>query len=369
MHSTRLLVVWVTLAALTALNPVQAQEEEGTPRRRRRPVAAPETPETPAEPEAPKPETPRPEAPKPEAPKPEAPKPEAPKPEAPKPEAPKPEAPKVEVPKPEAPKPEAPKVEAPKPGTESGDEEGGARRRPPRGRPTPPKPETPKPEAPKPGAPKPEAPKPEAPKPDAPKAEKLPDAAGNEPAPEVEAAPLSPARDSDFNPTGYVGPYQPDNFDEKQNVVPVPNRWMVPFPEWNRYSGFRGEPDSTGLTYEYPFTRGGILDPYQQNILKGDYPIIGNEIFFAMTLISDTVLESRTAPTPRGIASRDAFAEEFFGNGRQDFLAQTFLASFELFRGDTALQAPRLRNSRDAGLQHQRPSPPRVQRRQHRRSR
>lgn len=144
-----------------------------------------------------------------------------------------------------------------------------------------------------------------------------------------------------WSPTGYVGPYAPLEADPKADAVKRKNRWLVPFPTWNRYSAFRGEPDATGWTYEYPFTRGQILDPYQQNILKGDYPVFGDEYFFVLTAISDTIFETRSAPTPRGIPSRNATAEEFFGNRddfRQDFFAQTFLVSFELFKGDTAFK-------------------------------
>lgn len=141
-----------------------------------------------------------------------------------------------------------------------------------------------------------------------------------------------------YQPLGYVGPYSKLRPDPKVDAVPIPNRWLLPFPRWERYAEFRKEESATGWTYDYPYSRGGILDPYQQNILKGDYPIVGDDIFFVMTLISDTILEQRTAPTPRGIASRDDFGEEFFGEPRQNFIAQTVIASFELFKGDTAFR-------------------------------
>ena len=43
-------------------------------------------------------------------------------------------------------------------------------------------------------------------------------------------------------------------------------------------------------------------DPYNQNTLKGDRPILGSkDLFFALGLISDTVVEPRTFPIPVGV--------------------------------------------------------------------
>lgn len=141
-----------------------------------------------------------------------------------------------------------------------------------------------------------------------------------------------------YQPLGYVGPYRKLRPDPNEDYVPIQNRWLMPFPRWERHSQFRSDNDATGWTYDYPYTTGGILDPFQQNILKGDYPVIGDDIFFIMTLISDSIFESRAAPTPRGIASRESVAEEFFGKPRQDFINQNFIGTFELFRGATAFR-------------------------------
>ena len=45
------------------------------------------------------------------------------------------------------------------------------------------------------------------------------------------------------------------------DFVPVPDRWRLEFPEWKRYRNQDGE---------YPFVPNRGLDPYDQNVLKGD---------------------------------------------------------------------------------------------------
>jgi len=55
-------------------------------------------------------------------------------------------------------------------------------------------------------------------------------------------------------------------------------RWDLEFPVWQRYP-----PDSTGTS---PFTRGRARDPYNKNILKGDYPVIGQHTFLNLSATS-----------------------------------------------------------------------------------
>ena len=38
-------------------------------------------------------------------------------------------------------------------------------------------------------------------------------------------------------------------------------------------------------------------DPYNQNVIKGDYPIIGQNTFFNLTIFSLSVIEGRQVPT------------------------------------------------------------------------
>jgi len=72
---------------------------------------------------------------------------------------------------------------------------------------------------------------------------------------------------------------------------------------------------------------GHVYDPYNQNILKGDYPIIGNDKFLEIVATSDTLLETRRLPTPSGVSSLRNNSTDFFGNGRQYFVNQNFILS------------------------------------------
>lgn len=101
---------------------------------------------------------------------------------------------------------------------------------------------------------------------------------------------------------------------ERSNFIPIRDRWRI------------------GYT-------GGLLDPYSQNLLKADYPIIGQDIFFNFVGISDSLFEARKLPTPQGASrERSGTSGKFFGKGRQLFFNQNLVASFEIFKGDTGFR-------------------------------
>jgi hypothetical protein len=110
--------------------------------------------------------------------------------------------------------------------------------------------------------------------------------------------------------------------------VPVPDRWNLPMPDWDRY-GVRGD---------YPYVAGHWWDPYHQNRLKGDAPVIGARTFFAFTGVSDSLLEGRNLPTPSGVSTARPDSEPFFGRGGQYFPVAVVRTSFDLFHGDTAFR-------------------------------
>ena len=87
--------------------------------------------------------------------------------------------------------------------------------------------------------------------------------------------------------------------------VPVPDRWNLPLPEWERYN-VRGD---------YPYVSGHWWDPYNQNTLKGDYPVLGKRTFFTFTGISDSLIEGRNLPVPSGVSTERPGSERFFGRG------------------------------------------------------
>ena len=135
--------------------------------------------------------------------------------------------------------------------------------------------------------------------------------------PGAPAEPPPPARE----------PAQPER---TPDYIPSPDRWRLEFPVWQRYP-----PELEG---EYPYTEGRPLDPYNQNPLKSDLPVIGDDIFFVLTVKSETPFEYRKVPTPGGVSTQRPQTEAFFGKGEQWAVLPTALVSFELFRGDTAFK-------------------------------
>jgi hypothetical protein len=110
------------------------------------------------------------------------------------------------------------------------------------------------------------------------------------------------------------------------------DRWRIGFPEYDRYGdrGARGR--------DIPFTRGRWWDPYNQSVLKGDYPIKGNELFMILSAVSTTGVEQRRAPTPSDVSSDEPGSGEFFGQPEQFAASETIQLSFELFHGDSTFR-------------------------------
>ncbi len=93
----------------------------------------------------------------------------------------------------------------------------------------------------------------------------------------------------------------------------------LPIPVWQRYNG-------TEIESPYMYQTPQLWDPYKQSILKGDTPVIGQDIFFAMTATSFTSYEARDVPTPSNVSSAQANSSEFFGAGNQMEVDQFLLA-------------------------------------------
>ncbi len=83
---------------------------------------------------------------------------------------------------------------------------------------------------------------------------------------------------------------------------------------------------------------GSPWDPYNQNRLKGDLPIHGQNLFLDLSAISDTMVEARQLPTPSGISANRPGSLTFFGHEGQLLLTQTMSFSADLFQGDTAFR-------------------------------
>jgi hypothetical protein len=110
--------------------------------------------------------------------------------------------------------------------------------------------------------------------------------------------------------------------------MPVPDRWNLPVPEWQRYN----------LRGDYPYVAGRWWDPYHQNTLKGDYPVFGKRTFFVFTGVSDSLMEGRNLPVASGVSTERPGSERFFGRGGVFVPLTAVRASFDLFRGDTAFR-------------------------------
>ncbi len=82
--------------------------------------------------------------------------------------------------------------------------------------------------------------------------------------------------------------------------------------------------------------KGHILDPYNQNILKGDFPVIGQDLFFILTASSQSSGEAFGVPTPSAISTSQSNQADFFGSAAQLVFSQNLLMAFEFYKGDTA---------------------------------
>ena len=137
-------------------------------------------------------------------------------------------------------------------------------------------------------------------------------------------------------PLGFTGrsSVAPRDALEDPHFVPVEDRWRIGFPAWDRYD--KGHPPVN----DYPYVEGHWWDPFNQNVLKGDYPIIGQNIFLTVTAFTQAVVEPReipTATTPFEVTLRPN-SEQFFGRPNQLGYLQNFGMSLDLFRGDGAFR-------------------------------
>jgi hypothetical protein len=114
----------------------------------------------------------------------------------------------------------------------------------------------------------------------------------------------------------------------------VEDRWRIGIPEWDRYG--LGSPK----VFDYPYKLGQLLDPYNQNVLKGDYPILGQHTFLELTGTSSTFFSGQTLPTatvPFESTARPFTTNFFNRDGQFAFQQNTFL-SIDLFQGDGAFK-------------------------------
>ncbi|MFM8263754.1 MAG: hypothetical protein ACKN9S_15870 [Pirellula sp.] len=139
-----------------------------------------------------------------------------------------------------------------------------------------------------------------------------------------------------FAPAGFTGGTSVDPT-ERQNTdhfVPIEDRWRIGTPLWDRYG--KGHPPVD----DYPFIQGAWWDPYNQNVLKGDYPIAGQDVFMRLGFRTQNIAEYRQTPIPTTPteATQNPGEFEFFGNPNQFFFTQYNSASIDLFKGDSVFR-------------------------------
>lgn len=124
-----------------------------------------------------------------------------------------------------------------------------------------------------------------------------------------------PGRDTPEFP-GYIYESIPPIENSASDFVPLPDRWRM-------------------------FYAGKWYDPYNQNVLKGDIPVFGQDWFTEVSIISDTLYESRRVPVPVGFAStKRANSNNVFGNGDQWLFVQNVITSFGFIKGNTTFKPP-----------------------------
>ncbi|MFM7594328.1 MAG: hypothetical protein ACKO85_21255, partial [Isosphaeraceae bacterium] len=140
-----------------------------------------------------------------------------------------------------------------------------------------------------------------------------------------------------FPPTGYAGrsTVLPEEPRTSLDAVPFPDRWRIGFPAWDR-----AQTGGQIRGVDSPYSLGRWWDPYNQNQLKGDYPIIGQNIFLDVMAKADLDFEGRQIPTQTSPFESTArpFSENFYGRSSNFFTIQYYSLGFELFHGDAGFR-------------------------------
>ncbi|MFN5052979.1 MAG: hypothetical protein ACK5KS_01875 [Planctomyces sp.] len=152
-----------------------------------------------------------------------------------------------------------------------------------------------------------------------------------EPTPRLETA--APPQDVPRGYTGATG-IRPSEQQQTLDFVPVEDRWRMGFPDKDRYRD--GNPRGDDRFGEL----GHWWDPYNQNVLKGDYPIIGQHTFLNVTATNFMLHEFRKTPT--GTSPFESTVgpgqQEFFGDPDQYFFINNFKLQLSLFHGDAGFR-------------------------------
>ncbi len=142
----------------------------------------------------------------------------------------------------------------------------------------------------------------------------------------------------DDSPRGFSGPSSivPRETQTTSRFEPVEDRWRLGLPNYDRYG--KGHP----VQDDYLGVEGTLWDPFNQNVLKGDYPIIGQHIFLRTTARSASLFEGRQLPTPTTPlrSTRNPATAIALGSPNSYQFLQNDTLSFDLFRGNAAFRPP-----------------------------
>jgi hypothetical protein len=164
--------------------------------------------------------------------------------------------------------------------------------------------------------------------PDAP----LPGSFGTEPLPKDQALPRDNVRRNlKIGQNFHLPEYSRRAEIHPTNSQARPDRWRIGFTPWKRYtSGVTEQP------YETPEPM--LWHPYKQSLLKGDVPVIGQDIFLNLTASTQTEVEFRRVPTASGVSAAVPGAYEFYGKSEQIGIQNNMSFAVELFKGETAFK-------------------------------
>ena len=126
-----------------------------------------------------------------------------------------------------------------------------------------------------------------------------------------------PACDPDTTDNNAMTPW----VDPLELGAPVPDRWRIV--------------EAIGITTN-------LWDPYNgHNPLKGDLPVWGDDWFYSLIAISDTVLEPRRFPIPVGGATTARPGSlDTIGAGKTTVLSQSLIIENVIYKGDTVFRPP-----------------------------
>lgn len=159
-------------------------------------------------------------------------------------------------------------------------------------------------------------------------------------------APL-PAPVTQTNP-GAVRAPPPEAFPTDQ--IPLPDRWRIMTSLCPAKGGDQSIYDVFRAMREVCHSP---LDPYHQNVWKGDRPIERSKVkwlpiydddwFFEANAVSDTVVEPRSLPLPTsGVANQGPGRTDTFGGDRSLIVSQTVLVGASLIKGSTVFKPPEI---------------------------